>query len=264
MFARLSIKSSLSGLVAAAVLGAFSWSARPLRANTVNVQFEGTGVFTGQQGSFSGSQGAYTGDGLAAPVWNVLSEPANATSGSLANLVTSANVPTGIGVSFTSSSTYGDPTSPANALLGGTLIASNSTPQVVTLTGLTGGGAYTLYLYGQNGGYNSDITTFAVTTGTGAAASGQFDQTIDGGSSSGTFYNTSTNNNYTIFNATANAAGTLGITYTGSTEGVFNGLQIIGAVPAVPEPASLALVGVGALCLLLTKRRRGIARVQIS
>lgn len=256
MFARFSNKFNMAGLVAVAVLGACAWTANPLRADTINVQFEGTGVFTGQQGSFSGSQGAYTGDGIAAPTWNVLSESAGATSGSLANLVDSANAPTNVGVNFTSSSTYGDPTNPANALLGGTLIAANSTPQVVTLTGLADSGAYTLYLYGQNGGYNSDITTFAITTGSGAPVTGQFNQTIDGGGSSGTFYNTSTNNNYTIFNATANAAGTLGITYTGSTEGVFNGLQVIGAGPAVPEPASLALVGVGALCLMLTKRRK--------
>ena len=250
-------KSCLVTLATMAVVASASNWAAAARADTVNVQFEGTGVFTGQQGSFSGNQGAYTGDGIAAPVWNVLSEPANATSGTLSNLVTADNLPTNVGVSFTATSTYGDPTSPANALLGGTLIASSNNTGTVTLTGLADSGNYTLYIYGQNAGYNSDITTFSITTGTGAPAAGQFNNTVDGGSSSGIFYNNSTNNNYTIFDATANGTGALQVSFTGGAgEGVFNGVQIVGVTP-VPEPATIGLMAVGAgIGLLLLKRRR--------
>jgi hypothetical protein len=229
---------------------------------TINVQFEGTGVFTGQQGSFSGNQGAYTGDGVAAPVWNVLSEPASATSGYMNNLLTSNNVATNVDVSFANNtSTYGDPTTPPNALLGGTLIASSGHTGDVTLTGLAANGSYTLYIYGQNGGYNSDITTYAITEGSGGPATGQFDETIDGGSSSGTFYNNSSFNNYTIFNATADSSGALQISFTGGTpgvpaEGVFNGLQLVGVSTATPEPAAIGLLAVGAGLPLLSRRFR--------
>ncbi len=250
-------KSCLITLAALAVAATASNWAATSRADTVNIQFEGTGVFTGQQGSFSGSQGAYTGDGIAAPVWNVLSESAGATTGTLGSLVAADNLPTSVGVGFTATSTYGDPTSPANALLGGTLIASSNNTGTVTLTGLTDSGNYTLYIYGQNGGYNSDITTYSVTTGSGTPASGQFANTVDGGSSSGIFYNNSTNNNYTIFDATANATGTLQVSFTGGAgEGVLNGLQVVGVTP-VPEPAVIGLLAIGSgIGLMLLKRRR--------
>lgn len=247
---------TLATLVIAA--SASNWAAGAW-ADTVNVQFEGTGVFTGQQGSFSGNQGAYTGDGIAAPIWNVLSEPANATSGSLSNLVTADNLPSSVAVSFTATSTYGDPTNPANALLGGTLIASSNNTGTVTLTGLADSGNYTLYIYGQNAGYNSDITTFSITTGTGAPAAGQFDNTVDGGSSSGIFYNNSTNNNYTIFDATASATGALQVSFTGGAgEGVFNGVQIVGVTP-VPEPTAIGLLAIGSGIALLSLKRRRVA-----
>jgi MYXO-CTERM domain-containing protein len=194
-------------------------------------------------------------------VWNVLSESAGATSDSLGNLQTSTGVSTNVGVSFSCTSTYGDPTSPANALLGGTLIASSGNTGDVTLTGLTAGGNYTLYIYGQNAGYNSDITTYAITEGTGGPAAGQFDDTVDGGSTSGVFYNNSTNNNYTIFNATADNSGTLQISFTGGTpgvpsEGVFNGVQVVGVTVATPEPAALGLMAAAGLALLPLLRRR--------
>ena len=229
-------------------------------ADTVNIQFEGTGTYTGQQGSFSGNQGVYTGDGVAAPIWNVLSEPANATTGSMNNLLTSTGLPTSVAVSFNATSTYGDPTSPPNALLGGTLIASSGNTGDVTLTGLAANGDYTLYIYGQNAGYNSDITTYAITEGSGGPANGQFDDTVDGGGTSGVFYNNSTNNNYTIFDATANSSGTLQISFTGGTpgvpgEGVFNGVQVVGVTPT-PEPAAWGLMLAGAAILPLLRRRK--------
>ena len=250
-------KSCMITLVTLAIAASVSNWAATTRADTVNIQFEGTGVFTGQQGSFSGNQGAYTGDGIAAPVWNVLSESASATSDSMSNLVTSGGLATSVGVSFTATSTYGDPTSPANALLGGTLIASSNNTGTVTLAGLADSGNYTLYIYGQNAGYNSDITTYSITTGTGSPASGQFNNTVDGGSSSGIFYNNSTNNNYTIFDATANATGTLTVSFTGGAgEGVLNGLQVIGVTP-VPEPTVIGMLAIGSgIGLLLLKRRR--------
>ena len=254
---------SKSGLVTLASLAiavcVSSWTTARSQADTVNVQFEGTGVFTPQQGSFSGNQGVYTGDGIAAPVWNVLSEPAGATSDSMSNLVTSGGLATSVGVSFTATGTYGDPTNPSNALLGGALLASGNHTGTVTLTGLTDSGNYTLYIYGQNASYNSDITTYSITTGTGSPASGQFDNTVDGGSTSGIFYNNATNNNYTIFDATANATGVLTVSFTGGAgEGVFNGVQVVGVTP-VPEPAAVGILAIGSGITMLLLRRRRVA-----
>ncbi len=50
------------------------------------------------------------------------------------------------------------------------------------------------------------------------------------------------------------------LTYGGTQDAYFNSLAITG-VPAIPEPATLGLLGVGALALLATRRKRESARL---
>ena len=133
----------------------------------------------------------------------------------------------------------------------------------VTLSGLTDGGSYQLYLYSGSGGYNNAATDFAVTNGTstGSPASGSYAGVVNG-SNGATNTGFTENANYVVFNAVASTSGTLAITYTGvshnngSYEADINGLQVISTANAVPAPATLALVGVGALGLLLVSRKR--------
>ncbi len=238
------------------------------QATVVNIQFAGTGVYSGQAGSFSGHQGAYTADGVAAPTWNVLFETNTSSSGSMSNLLASNStattpVATTEAVSFASSGTYSNGTTPNNNLLDGFLVFSGT----VTLTGLTDNGKYQLYLYGQNGGFDNNGAKFSISTGTGTPATGSNAIAANPATVSGTFQE---NANYVIFNAQANATGTLavnwaapGVTNSGTTnggyEGDFNGLQVISSAAAVPEPASVGLMGAGALGLLLLGRKRKTA-----
>ena len=241
-----------------AIVGAAIATAGVAHADVVDIQFAGTGVYAGAAGSFSGNEGAYTGDGVVAPTWNVLTVANKGTSGSMSNLVASDGTATTEAVSFTASGSYDSgfqQTSPNNNLLDGFLLSAG--PSTVTLTGLTANGNYQLYLYGQNGGFNNNGATFSVSIGTGSPITGSNAVTANPSASSGTFQE---NANYVIFSATANASGTLGvnwITTPGKSEGDFNGLQVIST--AVPEPASMGLVGAGALGLLLLGRKRKTA-----
>ncbi len=251
------MKNMKNTLLLAAVAAGFA-AVGAVQANVVNIQFAGTGVYSGAAASYSGNEGAYTGDGVVAPTWNVLTVANKGTSGSMSSLVASDGTATTEAVSFSASGSYDsgyNQTSPNNSLLDGFLVTGGT----VTLTGLTNNGNYQLYLYGQNGGYNNNGATFSISTGTGTSATGSNAVTKNPSASSGTFQE---NANYVIFNATANASGTLGINWAataGTTEGDFNGLQVISTSAAVPEPASLGLLAAGAMGLLLVGRKRKTA-----
>ncbi len=248
---------SMKNTLLLAIVAAACAAVGTAQANVVNVQFAGTGAYAA--GSYSGNKGAYTSDNVPAPTWNVFTVAPGGTSGSMSNLVASNNTATTEAVSFTSAGSYnsvGTPTSPYSNLLNGFLVTYG--PSTVTLTGLTDNGNYQLYLYGQNGGFNSVGSTFSISTGTGSPITGSNAVTAAHAAQSGTFQE---NANYVIFNATANSLGTLGINYVATPntpQGAFNGLQVI-STTAVPEPASLGLLGAGALGLLLLGRKRKTA-----
>ena len=124
---------------------------------------------------------------------------------------------------------------------------------------MSDGGSYQLYLYGGSGSYNNAITNYAITTGTGTVAAGSNAGVVNVANGNVGF---TENTNYVVFNAVATPTGTLGITYstgTGGTEADINGLQVVSTTAAIPEPATLGLVAVGALGLLAVGRKRKTA-----
>lgn len=258
---------SMKNTLLLAIVAAGCAAVGTAQATVVDIQFVHSDLASsnstssnGTTGNYGGSQGAYTGDAVAAPTWNVLSVYWASTSGSMSSLVTSNGTASTDAVSFTTSTGpfASVATSPPNSLLQNFLRAGNSVTDAVTITGLADSGSYQLYLYSASGSYNNAATDFSISTGTGGPALGSNAVAINSGTSSGTFQE---NANYLIFNATASSNGTLAISYSGApghTEGDFNGLQVI-STTAVPEPASLSLLGAAALGLLLLGRKRKTA-----
>jgi len=188
----------------------------------------------------------------------VVSTPNSATSGAASNLVASDGTATGENVNFTMTSGYVSTATTTFGNGGGTndllqsYILNNPGTGTVTLTGLADGGSYQLYLYCGSGAYNNAATDFAITTGTGGPAAGSDAGVVNVADGNTAF---TENANYVVFNATADATGTLGISYSGASghaEADINGLQVV----STPEPATLALLGMGASGLLLKKKRK--------
>lgn len=228
----------------------------------VNIQFQGSGTGSGGTAtSFNGQQGAYTGDGVTSPTWNVVKAPSPNTVGTSSNLLTSTGTASSVGATYNFEGSYNfyTQTSPSNALLDSTTNSVSGYGNNVTLTGLTDNGSYQLYLYAANGGYGGSGTLFDnFVGGTATAAAGSNNYTAP--TKTGTF---TENVNYVVFDITASATGTIGIipmpisgdpTYQNA--GHLSGLQLISGAEAVPEPTPLALMGVGALGLLLIGRKK--------
>lgn len=114
------------------------------------------------------------------------------------------------------------------------VIFNNSTTLTWSITGLTPGGEYDMVFLAQTGPANRSAWTIATGTGVGVG-----DSELD----------------YNFAGAVADGTGTLGGTW-GAGPGAFNfawaGIQI----DAVPEPASLALLGIGSVAMFSGRSRK--------
>lgn len=187
--------------------------------------------------------------GKAGDIWNGIAGSAQAAPTTPVALNLADGTPSGASLSYTANGAYsrGAAVSPDTNLLYDYLYASSGTPQTITITGLstTGTQAYNVYLYaGVDPSTANRVTNFTV-SGTGtpqiasvtAAAASTFTPGVD----------------YQQFTIIPTAAGAISISYHGNAglEGDISGLQISSPVP---EPASLAVLGLGASGLLIRRR----------
>jgi len=181
--------------------------------------------------------------------WTDIQITGTEASVSAVGLANSDNVASLIDVTLTAAdselsciSTYYDGAPPAL-----TLAAldnyNDESGNTLTISGLQVSSSYTLYLMGLAKGStngNDDATCMSATIGT----------VTLGGAGSQTWYPTAyvQNGNYLVFSGTVDGTGS--ITATVSNLGAFQ-LEGVG----VPEPATIALLGLGSLALISRRRR---------
>jgi len=220
-------KSKMVTRVMAAAIAAaamFSGIASTQAAVLINIDFGGQNLKTGAAVL-----------GVSGDTWN---------NGAGSNLVNSANVGTTVDVTL-------------SALVG--------------FYGTSGGGAPTSdglmfdYANRNNDSFTVTLSDLAINTTYDIVAYGAGDSGTQGSLFAGALTGTTTGAqrtsyvsgvNYVRGLATSNGSGVLTFTVSsnGSTYSVLNGLQIQDA-PAIPEPASLGLLGMGALALLARRRK---------
>lgn len=227
------------------------------QSQQIDVQFSGT--FTcpnpcGTRGTAPSVNPAQTGAavvGNAGDVWNDFS----ATSLSGVSLVNTSGVATGASLSMSEAGTYSgaytsDPTydaftgtSVANLMQGYLFTATRGTI-TISLTGLGADQSYNLYVYTQ-GDNNSNGRSIVISAGGVSQIANQTN-----------LNSLVLDNNYVSEQVTTNAAGDLSIVGTTlAGEGNINGFQLVSAAN-VPEPGSVALLGLGFAGLAYRRWRR--------
>lgn len=214
-------------------------SASSAFATAINVQFGAASASQQQTGAaVIGAAGDY---------WNY----SNVTSATN-SLVNTSQAATGVSLTFASSGVY---TAAAGAfafsgtpyakLMQGYLYGAGTSSITLTLKGLASGQGYSLDFYTQ-GDNNSSGRSSTVTVNGITATSTQ--------TNTGTFIQ---GNNYLVFSGAADALGyvSIGVTVKNGEANV-NGFQLVTAV--VPEPSTLALLGVGLLSICLLNRRMAV------
>jgi hypothetical protein len=226
------------------------------RAQVINVDVNKVG----------GSDGTYSGVGAApdtGTVWNGLTVGNNTGSSyTVNNLQNSTGTTTGVSINLsttgliTSYDASENPAAFAPALLNDFAYNNQSLTNTITLSGLNSGDAYNLYIYAQNGGYDSGGGSYTIggttleAANTGALSSTAFIQ----------------GNNYVEFvglTGSSSIVATENLADAGSGgANYFNGLQLVDTTPVVeaPEPSTVALLGLGALGLafLVVRRRHSL------
>ncbi len=252
-------------LLAAVTIAASTAMASIATADVINVQYP-----THNNNSSSVPYVVYTGTGAAPDTgtfWNQ-ADDTNGTGTLIADLKDSQGNATTVSLSELSSAVNGQrgQASPAvpNALLDSYLFlagATSTTPATTdgfTISGLTPGAQYDLYLYASDGGLaNGQGAAFTV-NGVSFGQTGS--KTTTSSATSTTIPTSDLGISYVEGTTTADASGDIAVSFTYNTVsptngGIFNGFQLVGP-STVPEPTDIALFGVGALGLLLLRRRR--------
>jgi len=232
-------KILLGALRVSALIALFA-VAMPAQAQTVNV-------------NFNSDDATYSGTGAApdaGTVWHSVqwsrsggypSSSYGLTSGPLLN---STGGSSSVAVEMYSPGGFNPYNSANHAAFADPLLSDEfyGTPETIEITGLTAGGQYDLYLYSQNGGYNSNNTTFTFGTSKTAANTLLGDAAFTPGV------------NYVEFALTADVSGDITGSFDGLAPGV-NGLQIEAVPAVVPEPASLATMSLVGMALLMFCKR---------
>ncbi len=208
----------------------------------VNFQLKwGGSTYTGT-GAYTGDSGTYWN---AANGWDIT--PLNSFQ---SNVKDSSGTASSVTLALSYSGTTGG-FNDSNASSGGAsnyltrqyLYARSGGTITYTIGGLSANHAYSIYLFGSNGSYGSDKSSFTINGSTLTTSNSKL----------GTFSWVS-GTNYVVLNVVANASGIISGTMTNVTgsEGAFNGLQVVD----VPEPATLTIVGGSATAALWLFRRR--------
>ena len=234
----------LRPLLASAALGAVAFAATPSRASVIDVQFSGTFSFVCGYPCpyYSPQQSGAAVVGAAGDLWNEFI----ASSASSQVLTDVGGAATGVALSFAADGAYTSAPgydafqgTPWANLMQGYLVNNIS----MTLTGLTPGQAYDMYIYTQGDNNSAGRAIGLSATGGGSATTTQ--------TNANTFI---LNDNYMLLTSVADGDGTIAIgQFFGAGETNVNGFQLVSS--DVPEPGTASVLGMGLLALAGLTRR---------